>query len=66
MAYYSARKSGPSEIQQGLLRVSNFNKSINRHHHTKDNVEMGRSTKYDAFKVNREQAMSLEIRCKNP
>ena len=30
----------------------------------KDNVEMGRSTKYDAFKVNREQAMSLEIRCK--
>ena len=31
----------------------------------KDNVEMGRSIKYDAFKVNREQAMSLEIRCNN-
>ena len=27
----------------------------------KDNVGIGNSTKYDAFRVNRDQAMNLEI-----
>ena len=42
-----------------LGRVSNFNQSINRHHHIKDHVETGHLTKYDAFRVNRE-AINLE------
>ena len=38
-----------------LGRVSSFNKSINRHHHMKDHVEIGRLTKYDTFGVYRDQ-----------
>ena len=30
----------------------------------KDHVEIGHLTKYDAFRVNRDQAMNLEIRFK--
>ena len=30
----------------------------------KDNVEIGHLTKYDAFRVNRDQVMDLEIRLK--
>ena len=41
--------------------VSNFNQSINWHHHIKDYVEIDHLTKYDAFRVNRDQVMVLEI-----
>ena len=30
----------------------------------KDHVEIGHLTKYDAFRMNRDQAMDLEIWCK--
>ena len=30
----------------------------------KDRVETGHLTKYDAFRVNRDQVMDLEVRCK--
>ena len=32
-----------------------------RHHHMKDHVEIGHLTKYDAFRVNRDRVMDLEI-----
>ena len=44
-----------------LGRVSNFNQSINGHHHIKDHVEIDHLTKYDAFRRNRDQVMNLEI-----
>ena len=43
-----------------LGRVSNFNQSINWHHHMKDHVDIDHLTKYDAFRVNRDQVMDLE------
>ena len=53
---------GRSEIEQGTgAGFSNFNQSINWHHHLKDHVEIGHLTKYDAFRVNKYQAMTLEI-----
>ena len=44
-----------------LGRVSNFNKSINGHHNVKDHDEIGHLTKFDAFRMNRDQVMDLEI-----
>ena len=44
-----------------LGQVSNFNSSINWHHHMKDHVEIGHLTKYDAFRMNRHQVMDLEM-----
>ena len=44
-----------------LGRVLNSNKSINCHHHMKDNAKIGHLTKYNAFRVNRDEAMNLEI-----
>ena len=41
--------------------MSNFNIPINLRHDIKDHVETGHLTKYDAFRVNRDQAMNLEI-----
>ena len=53
---------GRSEIQHCELgRVSNFNKWINRNHHMKDHVVIGHLTKHNAFRVNKDQAMNLEI-----
>ena len=49
------------KLRRKLWRVSNFNQSINWHHHMKDRVEIGHFTKYDAFRVNRDQVMDLEI-----
>ena len=49
------------EIRDVCIRVSNFNKSINGHHHMKDHVEIGHLTKYDTFRMNRDHAMGLEI-----
>ena len=48
-------------FRNSLGQVSSFNKSINRHHHMKDHVEIGHLTKYDAFRVNRDQVMDLKI-----
>ena len=44
-----------------LGQVLNFKKSINWYHHMKDHVEIGHLTKYNALRVNRDQAMNLEI-----
>ena len=49
-----------------LGQVSNFNQSINWHHHMKGHVEISHLTKYDAFRVNRDQVMDLEIWFKTP
>ena len=49
------------KFSRKLRRVSSFNKSINRHHHMKDHVEIGHLTKYDTSRVNRDQVMDLEI-----
>ena len=37
------------KFNRQLGRVSNFNQSINWHHHMKDHVEIGHLTKYDAL-----------------
>ena len=37
------------------------NRQTDTHHHMKDHVEIGYLTKYDAFRVDRDQAMNLEI-----
>ena len=42
-----------------------FNQSLNWQHHVKNSVEIGHLTKYDAFRVNRDQVMDLEIWFKN-
>ena len=52
---------GRSEILQGTGRVSNFNQSIIWRHHVKGRVEIGHLTKFDVFRVNRDQVMDLEI-----
>ena len=44
-----------------LGRVPSFSKSINRHHHIKDDAEIDHLTEYDSFSVNRDQVMDLEI-----
>ena len=44
-----------------LGRVSNFNQSIIWHHHIKDHVEIGYLTKFDVFRVKRDQVMDLKI-----
>ena len=49
------------KLNRELGRVSNFSKSINWHHHMKNHVEIGHLTKYDAFRVYRDQVMDLEI-----
>ena len=49
------------KFSRELGRVSNFNKLINWHHHMKNHVEIGHLTKDDAFRVNRDRAMNLEI-----
>ena len=49
------------KFSRKLGRVSNFSWSINWHQHMKDHVEIGHLTKYDAFRVNRDQVMDLEI-----
>ena len=49
------------KFSRELGRVSNFNQSINWHHHMKDHVEIGHLTKYDAFRMNRDQVMDLEV-----
>ena len=49
------------KFSRGLGRVSIFNWSINWNHHMKDHVEIGNLTKYDAFRLNRDQVMNLEI-----
>ena len=49
------------KFSRELGPVSNFNKSINLHHHMKDHVETGHLAKYDAFRVHRDQAMNLEV-----
>ena len=49
------------KFSRELGRVSSFNKSIKRHHHMKDHVEIGHLTEYDAFRLNRDQVMALEI-----
>ena len=59
--YIPDLKLGRSEIQQGTGRVSNFNQSINWDHHMKDHFEIGHFTKYDSFRVSRDQVMDLEI-----
>ena len=43
-----------------LGRVSNFNQSINWHHHMKNHVEIDHLTKYDAFRAKIDQVMDLE------
>ena len=45
------------------LAVPKFSRklSINWHHHMKDHVEIGHLTKYDAFRMNRDQVMDQEI-----
>ena len=42
-----------------LERVSNFNQSINLHHHMKDHVEIGDLTTYDAFRVYWDKSLIL-------
>ena len=49
------------KFSRELGRVLNFNQPINGHHHMKDHAEIGHLTKYDAFRVNRDQVMDLEI-----
>ena len=49
------------KFSRELGRVSNFNQSINWDHRTKDHVEIGHLTKYDAFRANRDQVMDLEV-----
>ena len=34
---------------------------VNWHHHMKDHVDIGHLTKYDAFRMNGDQATNLEI-----
>ena len=48
------------KLSRDLGRVSDCNQSI-IWHHMKDHVEIGHLTKYDAFRVNRDQVMDLEI-----
>ena len=47
------------KLHRELGRVSNFNQSIN-HRHMKDHVESCYLTKFDAFRVNKDQVMDLE------
>ena len=47
------------ELHRELGRVSNFNQSINWHHHMKDHIQ-SYLTKFDAFKINRDQVIYLE------
>ena len=54
-------KTVNSKFSRDLGRVSNFDQSIIWHHRMKDHVEIGHLTKYDAFRVNRDQVMDLEI-----
>ena len=49
------------KFSRELGRVSNFNQSINCHHHMKDHVEIGHLAKHDALRMNRDQVMDLEI-----
>ena len=56
----------PFSDSRELGRVSNLNKSINGHYHKKDHVEISHLTKYDAFRVNRDKVMDLEISVQNP
>ena len=51
----------PKFSSRELGRVSNFYQSINWHPHIKDHVEVCHLTEYDAFRVNRDQVMELEI-----
>ena len=44
-----------------MRRVSNFDQSINWDNHMKDHIEICHLTEYDAFKVNRDQVIDLEI-----
>ena len=57
----AGRKLAVPKFIGELRRVSNFNLSINRHHHMKDPVEIGHLIKYDASRMNRHQVMDLEI-----
>ena len=50
--FYSS-KGDPLAVK-GLI-----NQSINGHHHMKDHVKIDHLTKYDAFRVNRDQVMDL-------
>ena len=56
---------GHSEIAQRTARVSNVNQSINRHHHKTDHIGNSHLTKINAFRVNRDQVIDLEIRLKS-
>ena len=50
------------KFSRELGRVSNFNKSTNRHHYRKDHVAIGHLTKYNFFpRVNKDQTINLEI-----
>ena len=40
------------ELRRELGRVSNFNQSIDGHHHMKDLIQIGHLTKFDAFRMN--------------
>ena len=57
----TSKKLALPKFNRELVRVSNFNWSINWHYHMKDHVEIGHLTEYDAFMVNRDQVMNLKI-----
>ena len=48
-----------------LGQVSSFNLLINWHHHMRDHVEIGHLTKYDAFRVSRDQVMDIKYGSKS-
>ena len=61
LIYCQVSQLAVPNFSRELGRVSNFNKSINWHHHMKNHVEIGHLTKYDAFRVHRDQAVNLEM-----
>ena len=49
-----------TRLRKEMRQVSNyFNKLIIWHHHMKDHFDMDHLTKFDAFMLNKDQAMDL-------
>ena len=56
----SKRRTAAGDKDLRMDPVSNFNQSINRHHHKKDHIEISHLTEFDVFGVSRNRVIDLE------